>query len=329
MRLDQFRERLLSLSWPELEAFIADVLRRSKRFTEIETQKHLGGTEIDIAAKSSDAFLPQPTTWYFEVTTARTIDRAKLEREIFLRNTLVDRGPAPTHFVLVALGGLTPAARETAEKSGLVIWDAMKLLELADPELLHDWFGNKIEVPNTPDLAAGKAKALSDALRSIIPGNHDALIYQRLIADVLTYLFCPPLEAPRYELSDIMRRDRRDMILENSATDGFWAQLRERYHADYVVVDSKNYNSPLKKRPVIELAHYLKPYGCGMFGMLVTRSGASEAALHAMREQWVAGGKMVVLLNDSDLLSMLAVKGEGGSAEELIRSKIADFRMLL
>lgn len=329
MRLDEFRERLLSMPPHEVESFVFDVLRSSARFSDVATERMLGGAQIDIEATAIDLLLNQPVKWYFEITVARALGLEKIERELFLKEWVRHQYEGHSQFVLIAPGGLTPAARERARLAGLVVWDAAKLLDIADPDVLRRWFGTQIDSPAEPAIDERKAEVLSQGLDVLAPGAANALTYQRLIADILTYLFCPPLELPRYELLDATSRNRRDIILENSAASGFWLQLRERYRADYIVVDAKNYTDAIKKRPVVDIAHYLKPYGCGMFGMIVTRQGTSRAGLHALREQWVAGGKMIVTLNDADLRAMLSVRAQGGSPDELLRIKIADFRMSL
>ncbi len=110
---------------------------------------------------------------------------------------------------------------------------------------------------------------------------------------------------------------------------GFWKSLKETYQAHYIVVDAKNYSEPLDKGPVIDITHYLKPYGCGMFGMLISRFGTSKAGDHAIREQWIGNGKMIVVISDEDVIEMLRIKKKDGPPEEIIRKKIAQFRLLL
>jgi hypothetical protein len=83
------------------------------------------------------------------------------------------------------------------------------------------------------------------------------------------------------------------------------------------------------KRPVVDLAHYLKPYGCGMFSILCCRKGASGGAAHAIREQWIGGEKLIVVLSDETLLDMIQRKSSGRMPEELLRHQIARFRKSL
>lgn len=137
------------------------------------------------------------------------------------------------------------------------------------------------------------------------------------------------MDSPKYELADLDSRNRRDIIFENIATQGFWKIIRELYQGNFVVIDAKNYSEKLTKRPVIDIAHYLKHYGCGLFGIIICRKGSGVAADHAIREQWIGNKKMIVVLSDEDLLEMLELKKNGNNPEEIIRKKIANFRMLL
>ncbi|MFT3768466.1 MAG: hypothetical protein QM820_23710 [Minicystis sp.] len=79
----------------------------------------------------------------------------------------------------------------------------------------------------------------------------------------------------------------------------------------------------------MDIAHYLKHYGCGLFGILVTRLGAGQPGLHAIKEQWIASKKMIVVLKDDDMRAMLDQKARGGEPEEIIRKKVGEFRMHL
>ena len=179
----------------------------------------------------------------------------------------------------------------------------------------------------SPTTTAKKVDALEAQLNAIAPGDSDALKYQRCIADILEYLFVPPLGPFHYEDSDTSRRNRRDLIIENWAPDGFWAQLRVAYSAEQIVVDAKNFSEPIGKRSVIELSHYLKPYGCGMFGMIFTRHRASGAAAHAQREGEIELSAGTA--DDAVVVEMLRLKASGARAEEVLRNRISRFRKSL
>lgn len=216
---------------------------------------------------------------------------------------------------LVTLGSVQATAGQLAQKYGIEIWSIYTLYQYRYPNSRR---GKRLE---------SREENLSAALSALAPGKLEWATYQKLSCDIFSHLFCPPLELPRFEKTDADKRNRRDMIFENSTDSPYWRMLRGLYKADYIVVDAKNYNEPIGKQPVLDIAHYLKSYGCGLFAVILTRKGADESALHAIREQWTSSSKMIIVLDDTDLLDMLRMKASGTRPEELIRVKIADFRM--
>jgi hypothetical protein len=327
MRLDQFQEALQSLSPIQFEQFAADVIRKSGRFSEVRLESGPVDHGIDIAAVELDPLLVRPRRWVFQVKKTRVVglDVARYMQAISLHA----QREGSTQVVLVAAGSISAAAREFFNRSDIQIWDAQKLAGLATPEVLASWFGTTPTPVLSDTTTSDKAAAFSAGLDTTVPGDDDWISYQRLVADILEFLFCPPLELPQYELSDADQRNRRDVIFENPRGDGFWGQVRDDYAAHYVVVDAKNYGKPITKRPVLDIAHYLKPYGCGMFALLVSRKGPSKSAAHAAREQWIGGRKMIVHVSDANLKEMLDIKARGGAADEVLRRQIADFGMSL
>lgn len=327
MRLDQFKEALQLLSPIEFEKFVADLLKSSRRFSEVRIEAGPFDRGVDVEAIEADPLLERPRRWMFQIKKTRVVG-VDVARYMHAITSMVQQ-EGPTQVVLVAAGSITRSAQEVFARTGIQVWDAQKLAEIASPDLLADWFGTKTDVV-APDVATSQKSALfRAALDATVPGKKDWSAYQRLVADVLEFLFCPPLELPRYELSDSDVRNRRDILLENPSGDGFWTQVRNDYSAHYIVVDAKNYAKPIPKRAVLDIAHYLKPYGCGMFAMLVSRRGPGSAAAHATREQWIGGNKMIVHLEDSSLKEMLELRASGGEPQEVIRRQIADFRMSL
>jgi hypothetical protein len=123
--------------------------------------------------------------------------------------------------------------------------------------------------------------------------------------------------------------NRRDIILPNYATDGFWRFLRGTYSAEYVVVDAKNHCGPgaVKKDHVLQLANYLTAAGTGLFGMILTRQRESGSAKVTRREQWLIHRKMILTLTDDDLHQMIASRNTGSPPEEVVRQKLQDFRL--
>lgn len=327
--LSDFQDRLNSLSPQAFENLVIDILQSINQFSEIIAHAIVGNREVDVIATAGIDSLPiSSPKWVFEIKRRRIVAVDVIDMIVGRKFDIQEYIPYH-HFVLVVSGNLTSLARERAQHKGIEVWDAPKLASLITPQIAQSYFGDSNIIPNNIAPRETKADSFIKSLHLIKSGRTEWSSYQQLCSEILEYLFCPPLEPPRYEFSDADSRNRRDMIFENPAVEGFWSYLRNTYSAHYIVADAKNYGTPLKKQPVLDIAHYLKPYGCGLFGLLLSRKGGGGAAQHALREQWIGGQKMIIILSDSDLVEMIKIKVAGGKPEEIIRKAIAEFRMSL
>jgi hypothetical protein len=103
--------------------------------------------------------------------------------------------------------------------------------------------------------------------------------------------------------------------------------MREEYCAHHIVADPKNYTRSIIKDSVLQIANYLNEHGTGLFGMLLIRSGQAQSARITRKEQWILHRKMIVVLDDNDLLQMLANRDMGIDPAMVIRQKIEEFRL--
>ncbi|MBQ3505435.1 MAG: HNH endonuclease [Clostridia bacterium] len=152
--------------------------------------------------------------------------------------------------------------------------------------------------------------------------------YQKLVGEILEILFCPPLGKPRLQSSDNAKKNRRDFVLDNCVLDkSVWEYLRNEYAADYLVVDAKNSGVKVKKQDVLQIAHYLKKEGAGLFGIIISRKGEGESAREALRNIWIYEKKMVLVLDDENIEQMILDRKNGTDPTELLLKKIAEFRL--
>ena len=221
---------------------------------------------------------------------------------------------------------------EQFKNENIFVWDTSKLAQL---------FSNQIEVIRETPLysiifdAGVKSKIKSQStlfieeLESIKPGKNEWSRYQKLIANCMEYLFTPPLRKPLYELSNSHKTNRRDVILPNYAEGGYWKFLRDTYSAHFIVIDAKNLTKHIEKRDVLQVSNYLKIFGTGLFGMIISRNKPHSNAILTQREHWIADNKLIVFLQDEDIVQMLTMKDNSGHPEDVIRQKIEDFRLSL
>lgn len=178
------------------------------------------------------------------------------------------------------------------------------------------------------DPVSDRSNELADSLRLIPHGKVGWRDYEKLMREILDFLFCPPLEEVASQNRTESGVNIRDFILPNNATAGFWNSVKTRYGADYVVFEAKNYADEVGKTEVLQLANYLNRYGTGMFGILLTRNGVDAGGQETIRMQWIAYDKMMLVITDSDIITMLTKKPveDPGS---VIQQMIDKFRLAL
>lgn len=224
-------------------------------------------------------------------------------------------------------GKLTAEANLILTRNEIEIWDG---------EYVASRFKEEIEQTYHPVFSSlfgvkyyyqKEEQIFIDKLHACKPGKENWKVYQNLIGDVLTFLFCPPLLPPLSERADANKINRRDFILPNYCDKGFWAYLRSKYLADYIVIDAKNYRQKISKNEVLQISNYLKEHGTGLFGIIITRNGVSESAIYTLREVWAVDKKMIIILQDNDVEQMLLERLANREPENIIRQKIEDFRL--
>lgn len=260
MTLSEYKEALLSMGWERFERFVIDLLEASDRYSRIVANATIDGIEVDIEATEIPPRVGAPQRWVFEIKYRPSIPLQVVEQFSALAQHLMRRSITPTQFVLLFPGRIPLHVQEFCREKQMQFWGPHQLAKLATEKVLLAYFGETIQEIDSESQEISKAEALIRALKSLPPGKKHALVYQKVASDILEYLFCPPLEPPKYEVPDAVARNRRDMIFENSTTEGWWAFIRSIYSAHYIVVDAKNYTGKLGKRPVLDLAYYLQTF---------------------------------------------------------------------
>jgi hypothetical protein len=170
-----------------------------------------------------------------------------------------------------------------------------------------------------------RADQLIEHLSKCPAGKDNWREYQALIGDVFAYLFCPPLNSPKVQCGTMDGSEIRDLILPNHSTHGFWNEIRADYKGAYIVVEIKN-TKKISQTDVLQLDNYLNLHHTGLFGILVARK-LSKSALDKRRKCYSDDGhKMIVLLDDEDIIQMIKMKSNKEKPEDLLRGKIDSYR---
>ena len=218
-------------------------------------------------------------------------------------------------FILAVPTLLAEEYRHYVYDSGFMLWDR-ETLRMGIPDMA-------LPVCAAPD----RYDELINKLKHCQPGYADWQVYQKLVGEILTALFCPPLDAISEQNSDADRTNRRDFIIPNYADSGYWPYLRYNYKADFIVVDAKNSSKEIGKDDILQVANYLNEKGAGLFGLIFARYGVSKTAKIHLRRFWESYSKMIIILSDNDVEQMLLSKQSNNDPCQLIIEKIQEFRL--
>jgi hypothetical protein len=160
------------------------------------------------------------------------------------------------------------------------------------------------------------------------PGSSEYRRYEDFVRIVFNYLF-------RSELGEGQAQSRtepenegieiRDVVFANQSNSGFWKDLKDKYSASEIVVDTKN-TDDLTRDDLRQLYCYLKP-ALGYWGVIVCRSEPSTAvaAFNRTLYQNFQQSRGVLILCDDDLRRMVELARRGGDPSVYLQSKMSTF----
>jgi hypothetical protein len=306
----------------EFEDLVADFFER--RGYNVTREVRLGGLEFDLLVElygrrtPIEVSAPGP-----KVAIAKL--RLDAERLLSLRAIEPDLGPA-----MIIMGtSLTPEAKAWSESQwGLHVWGLDDLVE---------------QVREYPDLAARAAKfgssrpppdaaessnnhKLRRALAAHIKENKlSPAEYETLCMSVFVELFDPDLYGFEKQASTTDGGNRYDFICRIQGGNVFWDTLRQDFRTKAILFECKNYNQQIGPDQIYSTERYLFVGALRTVCILISRLGANDGAIRAAQGAMRESGKLIVLLSNADLITMLELKTQPGAAENFIDKRIWDF----
>ncbi len=301
----------------EVQKYLQQLLSCDSRFQNVRTEVCLeaeNGESTVFDIMFSRVLDGKERQYIVEVKGPSAATEQKIESAV--RELKQYQGSYPEiQFILAIPSFLAENYRQSVRAAGFVLWDS-ESIRLGMPDIEPP----VCAVPDQYDM-------LIDRLKRCKPGRGEWQVYQKLVGEILSALFCPPLDPVSEQNADGNYKNRRDFVLPNYSADGYWPYLRERYQAEFIVVDAKNSAAGVKKDDILQVAHYLKKDGTGLFGIICSRRAMEDTAQAHLRDVWITDKKMIVILGDSDIEQMLLNKQKGVDPCQILIEKIREFRL--
>ena len=225
--------------------------------------------------------------------------RSRLEDRFSL--TLIDRGDLLTWTtglpdLLDALSALLDATTAELEfpsaRSDSSIADAKYLPPATTPEDTH-------------------GTELCHRLHELKRGKTTWPAYEQLCDEILKYLFPNDLQGWHKQKTTDDGLNRYDYVCRIRPTTEFWGFLVQHLNSRYAVFEFKNYSEKIKQGQVLTTEKYLLERGLRRVAIIFSRLGADTNATKMTRGAMREHGKLLLVLSDDDVCTMLHMK-EGG-----------------
>lgn len=254
-------------------------------------------------------------------------------------------------FIIVLLCEIEEKVKhEIYEQFDIIIWDIGNLIYLCEEnkELLQLLLGN---IPySSMNLKAKKPlgskndekiiNILSESedhssdhyiekLRNCKTGKSDKADkeYETICTEIIEYLFGTEFYKIKKQHKTDDEMFRMDLLCSLKGTTEFWKFLISFYKTKFVVFEYKNYSDHISQNLIYITEKYLFPIALRNVAFIISRKGfdpnAEMAALGCLREN----GKLIISINDEDLIQMLLMKKNGEEPSDYLLDRVEQFLM--
>lgn len=201
----------------------------------------------------------------------------------------------------------------------LEIWKPKKFTNNEKEEIWNLLISEKLisqEIKKANDLVAD--------LKKLVPGQKDWYKYQVYMTELFPILFSNDLKDIKKEEQINEGRKRIDILARNVSKCGFFFDLLNKFriHCPYIVIECKNYSGDLKNREFDQINGRLTKY-IGHFGILICRKIKNqEKSLKLVKDLIYQSEKIIITLDDDDIIEMIKLRFTEADPRELLREKL-------
>lgn len=181
----------------------------------------------------------------------------------------------------------------------------------------------------TPHAVIELGNSFIGRLQALPTGQSTSGDYQRLVYEILNYLFEPELTDGEMEVATFLGTERRDIVYVNESERSFLRYVRETYQSLFVLFEIKNV-AEVELDHVNQVAAYLGAR-LGMLGFIVTRHAVGENIIRktyaVFNDTPSMPRKVILVVADEDLTAMIRLKQSGKETIKHLRDTYRRFRL--
>jgi len=310
-------------------------------------------SEIDIIAKKDNSTFLLEVKAYRGIHISTEIINNAVNQVLKYKNDYIETtGDNNTRCILVMFCKIDQNIKNKfLEKFNLVIWDISNLIYLCnDEQLLMDMLIQYLPFPisdmegtipsihlsNIEDKqyeeTAEKDNYTAKLIRSLCEcqsGKKDGndRNYELICTAIIKYLFESEFAriSPQHKTGDDMFR--MDLLCSIKGNSEFWEFLIEFYHTKFIVFEYKNYDDCISQNLVYVTEKYLFPIALRNVAFIISRKGFDKNAYNASIGCLRENGKLIISLDDMDLIYMIDEKANGREPSDYLLEKVEKLLM--
>lgn len=148
--------------------------------------------------------------------------------------------------------------------------------------------------------------------------NENDKKYEKLCVDIIKFLFGTEFTRMSEQSSTEDRMFRMDLICGLKETSEFWKILIHHYNTRFVVFEFKNYEDKIDQNLIYITEKYLYNAVLRNVAIIISRRGFSYNAHKAATGILTESGKLIIELEDNDIITMLRMKADGQDASDYL-----------
>ncbi|WP_070087593.1 DEAD/DEAH box helicase family protein [Merdimonas faecis] len=331
-----------------VEIFLIPLLKKHG-YQDIKKEKKIlddKNLRADIVAQKDNK------TVVMEVNSYRSLYNSKfnfdnaIKQILLYKDSLTQKNPDKKYsFIIVLLCGIDEDSKnEIYKRYHIVVWDINNLIYLCEENkklislltgclpysslALNPKRPINVEIEQKEIVSDEKETSLvkkyMEILESCKPGKLGKADkkFEHICTEIVKILF----ETEFYRVLEQHRTNDEmfqiDLLCSLKGTTAFWKFLMSFYHTKFVVFEYKNYSDYISQNLIYNTEKYLFPVALQNVAFIISRKGfdqnAKKAALGCLRES----GKLIISLNDNDLITMLSMKEKGEEPSDYLLDKV-------
>ena len=211
------------------------------------------------------------------------------------------------------------------------LWDLEMLRDKAQPFLallleLDQIAAGGSELPTQSKASESEGARLIARLEAHRAANTlTSVQYEALCQEVMVHLFDPDLYGFQRQTVTTDIGNRYDFICRIRPGNPFWDTIRHDFRTRALLFECKNYNGAIGADQIYSTERYLFRGALRTVCLLISRLPPSDSAVRAAQGAMREASKLILLLSNDDLISMIKLKDTPGGPENYLDEQIWNF----